>query len=180
MAAEVEKVYINAQDFLRDAWRLARLVLDSGWRPDWLIALWRGGTPAGAAVHEFLKCHGVKLRHAAVKCFSYTGIAQSESTVKFEFAEEVFAAIRPGERVLVVDDVFDTGRSAAAVRERLDALGAEMRLGCVYYKPGNNVTSGSPDWYAAIRDQWIVFPHEIDGLTREEVAKKDPVLANLF
>ncbi len=180
MAAEIEKVYIDARDFLRDGWRLARKILDSGWRPDWLIALWRGGAPVGAAVHEFFKCHGLSPRHAALKSHSYTGIAESSDTVEFEFAESVFAAIRPGERVLVVDDVFDTGRTAAAMRGRLEAAGAEMRFGCVYYKMAGNVTGGAPDWYVRTVDEWIVFPHELEGLAREEIVRKDPVLAELF
>lgn len=174
------KNYIDPKEYLRDAWRLARRVLDSGWRPDTLLALWRGGAPVGAAVHEFFDYLGVKMRHMPVKCASYTAIGENSGGVRFECADEVFARIRPGERVLVVDDVFDTGKTAAAVKARLDGLGAEMRLACVYWKPGKNLTALKPDYYTrALDDGWIVFPHEMDGLTREELAEKDPMLAAL-
>ena len=48
------------------------------------------------------------------------------------------------------------------------------------WKPEKNVTSYRPDFHVRELDRWIVFPHEIEGLTREEIAQKDPVLAELF
>ena len=110
------KVYLDAQTYLRDSWRLARQILDSGWRPEVMLALWRGGAAVGAAVHEFLKVKGLSLRHMPVKCASYTGIGQSQTEVVFSHAEDIFASLEPGTKVLVIDDVFDTGRTAAAVR----------------------------------------------------------------
>jgi len=174
------KTYLDARDYLRDIWRLGRKILDAGWRPDVLLALWRGGAPVGAAVHEFLDYHGWKIRHMPVKCSSYTGIGANAGAVSFVQAEGVFAALKAGERVLVVDDVFDTGRTAAAVRGHLAARGVEARLACVYWKPGKNTTTLEPDYYVkALGNGWIVFPHEMDGLSRADMAAKDPVLAGL-
>ena len=174
------KYYLDARDYLRDMWRLARQVLDSGWRPEVLLALWRGGAEVGVAVHEFLKVHGLSLMHMPIKCFSYTGIGTSSSEVKFEHAQPVFDAIAAGTKVLVLDDVFDTGRTAVAVREQLEKRGCEMKMACVYWKPDKNVTSYKPDFHVRTLERWIVFPHEIEGLTTEEIAVKDSVLAELF
>ena len=174
------KVYLDAQEFLRDGWRLARQILDSGWRPDVLLALWRGGAPVGTAVHEFLKVKGVALRHMPVKCASYTGIGQSQTEVVFSHADTVFAALEPGTKVLVVDDVFDTGRTAAAMRKKLAERQCETKIACVYWKPSKNVTDGKPDFHVRELEDWIVFPHEIEGLTPEEIAQKDPELAALL
>jgi hypothetical protein len=55
-----------------------------------------------------------------------------------------------------------------------------MRFACVYWKPEKNVTSFTPDFFVKKLDQWIVYPHEIEGLTPEEVTVKDPVLAELL
>ena len=175
-----DKFYLDAREYLRDMWRLARQILDSGWRPDVLLALWRGGAEVGVAVHEYLKVHGLSPKHMPIKCFSYTGIGTSEAEVKFEHAQSVFDAIAPGSRVLVLDDVFDTGRTAAAMHEQLERRGCEMKMACVFWKPAKNVTSYRPDFHVRELDRWIVFPHEIEGLTREEIAQKDPVLAELF
>ena len=174
------KVYLDARAYLRDSWRLARQILDSGWRPEVLFALWRGGAAVGAAVHEFLKVKGIPLRHMPIKCASYTGIGKSESKVEFSHADEVFASLEPGTRVLVVDDVFDTGRTAAAVRGRLAALQCDVKIACVYWKPSKNVTDGTPDFHVRKLEDWIVFPHEIEGLTPDEIAQKDPELAMLL
>ena len=174
------KVYLNAQDYLRDSWRLARQILDSGWRPDVLLALWRGGAAVGAAVHEFLTVKGLSLRHMPVKCASYTGIGQSQAEVVFSHAEDVFASLEPGTKVLVIDDVFDTGRTAAAVRRKLADRKCETKVACVYWKPRKNVTNEEPDFHVRTLDDWIVFPHEIEGLTPEEIAQKDPELAAII
>lgn len=175
-----KKLYLDAQDFLRDTWRLARLVLDSNWRPDVLLALWRGGAEPGVVIQEFLKVHGIPVRHMPVKCCSYTGIGQNEGEVKFEHAESVFNALTPGTKVLVVDDVFDTGKTAAAVHAKMTARGCEMKMACVYWKPSKNLTSFKPDFHVNETDRWIVFPHEIEGLTPDEITDKDPVLAKLI
>ena len=175
------KSYLDPREYLRDTWRLARQVMDSGWQPDVLIALWRGGAAPGAAIHEFYAYHGVKLRHMPVKCSSYTGVEANAGNVVFACADEVFSLLAPGTRVLVVDDVFDTGKTAAAIKAKMSALGVDMRLACVYWKPGKNATDLSPDYFARELDNsWIVFPHEIDGLAPEEVAVKDPALADLL
>ena len=176
-----EKHYLSADEFLRDSWRLAAAVRNSGWKPDFLIALWRGGAPVGVAVHEFLKVSGWAVRHVPLKCASYTGIGENPGAVEFTHGDIVFGMLRKGDRVLVVDDVFDTGKTAAAVRERLAAVGAEMRMACVYWKPQKNLTDLKPDYFTKdVGLDWIVFPHEIEGLTKEEIAVKDPVLKSLL
>lgn len=175
----MDKIYLDANDYLDDSFRLARQIFDGGWKPDVLLALWRGGAPVGVSVHEFLGYKGWKLRHCSVKCSSYTGIAAKESAVTFDCADEFFASLRPGEKVLVIDDIFDTGHTAAAVGERLGVLGIEFRFAAVYWKPSQNLTSLRPDYYVNAVDRWIVFPHEMDGLTEAELKEKNPLLHRL-
>ena len=176
-----DKHYLSANEYLRDTWRLAAAVKASGWKPDILIALWRGGAPVGIAMHEYFKVTGWPMQHLPLKCASYDGIGSNPGGVEFTHGDIVFGMLRKGDRVLIVDDVFDTGKTAAAVKARIDAVGAEMRMACVYWKPQKNVTTLKPDYY--VRDvglDWIVFPHEIEGLTKDEIAVKDPMLAELM
>jgi len=176
-----DKHYLSADEYLRDSWRLAAAVRVSGWRPDILIALWRGGAAVGVSLHEYFKASGWNVQHIPLKCASYTAIGANAGEVVFTLGEEIFGMLRPGDRVLVVDDVFDTGKTARAVHERVAATGAEMRLACVYWKPGKNTTDMKPDYFVKdVGDDWIVFPHEIEGLTKEEIAAKDPLLASLL
>ena len=176
-----DKHYLSADEYLRDTWKLAAAVKASGWQPDILIALWRGGAPVGVAVHEFFKVTGWNVRHLPLKCASYTGIGENAGEVRFTCAEPVFGMLRKGDRVLVVDDVFDTGKTAAAVKDRLDAIGVDFRMACVYWKPAKNQTTLRPDYFAKdVGNDWIVFPHEIEGLTPDEVRAKDPLLTELL
>jgi hypothetical protein len=175
-----KKLFVSANEYLQDSWRLARLVLDSGWLPEDLIALWRGGAPVGVAVHEFLHYHGLRPRHRVLKCQSYTGIGARSHEVVFENAEAIFGSVEPGSRLLVVDDVLDTGNTARALFARLAPLGADVRLATVYWKPNSTVTAIKPDYYVRKTEEWIVFPHELDGLTPDEAALKDPVISSLL
>jgi len=175
-----DKLYISANDYLRDCFRLARMVLDSGWLPDDLIVLWRGGAPVGVGVHEFLHYHGLRPRHRVLKCQSYTGIGTRDRTVTFDSEKDLFRSLHAGSRVLVIDDVFDTGNTARAVFERLRPCDVEARLATVYWKPDANQTDLKPDYYVHEIDRWIVFPHELDGLTLDEVKQKDAVIFGLL
>jgi hypoxanthine phosphoribosyltransferase len=176
----IEKTYLDANGYLRDMWRLAAAVAQSGWKADVLVSLWRGGAPVGVAVHEFLKnlC-GWNPRQEVLKCSSYSGLGES-TAVSFDGAGAFLAGISASEKVLVVDDVFDTGKTAEAVKNLIDGTGAEMKFASVYFKPGKNRTQLVPDFFVRdVGDEWIVFPHEIEGLARGEIAGKDPVLADL-
>lgn len=176
----MDKVYVSANDYLRDSFRLARMILDSEWLPDDLIALWRGGAPVGVSVHEFLYYHGVRPCHHVLKCQSYTGIQTRGHHVTFENADALFQSVAPGARVLVIDDVFDTGCTAHTVLQRLALIGVDARLATVYWKPKANQTTLRPDYFVRKTDQWIVFPHELDGLTLDEVKVKDPAIFALL
>lgn len=176
-----DKVYLDATEFLRDSWRLASAVRTGQWRPDALLALWRGGAAPAVAVHEFLAASGWPVAHYPLKCSSYSAIGESSGKVVFDESAGTFSRFSPGMRVLVVDDVFDTGLTIDAVLSRLAQQGVEVRSACVYWKRANNRTSIAPDYY--VRDQgreWLVFPHEITGLEPREIAVKDPLLARLL
>ncbi|TLN15337.1 phosphoribosyltransferase [bacterium] len=70
-----------------------------------------------------------------------------------------------GKRVLVVDDVADSGRSLKLVKECLFAKGAsEVKIACAYYKPWSVI---KPDFYSRETSSWVIFPHE----TKETIRK---------
>jgi hypoxanthine phosphoribosyltransferase len=174
-----EKIYLSANELMLDSFRLGQQILDSGWRPDVLIALWRGGTPVGVAVHEILLYRGIPTLHMAVKCQSYSGIGL-RGPVVFENTESLFAQIRTGHRVLVVDDIFDSGFTALAAQQLLQSRSAEVRIATLYWKPNANQPNLRPYYFVRETDAWIVFPHELEGLTPEEIRRKDPALHEMM
>ena len=100
--------------------------------------------------------------------------------IKFLFGDEVFGLFAPGEKVLFVDDVFDTGGTAAAVVDRSRRIGIDGKYACLYWKRPQNKTSLVPDFYVAdTGDDWLVFPHEFDGLSPDEIREKDELLHKL-
>ena len=174
----MEKFYLSNEQLLLDSFRLARMVWDSKWKPDVMIALWRGGTPVGLAVHEFFEYAGWNVRHMAMKTASYTGIG-SRQEARLEFAREVLEAGGGADKVLVVDDVLDSGGTMRAVLDGLQRA-AEVRSAVLYWKPSADKYNVTPNYHVNVLEQWIVFPHELQGLTRAEVAEKSPEIAGLI
>ena len=56
----------------------------------------------------------------------------------------------------------------------------EIRIATPYFKPGNNRTGRSPDYFLHQTDDWLVFPHELDGLSLAEIRSNKPELATLL
>lgn len=66
----MEKRYIQAQQLLEDSYRLAWNIFESGYRPNYIVGVWRGGAPIGIAVQEFLDVLGVESDHIAIRTSS--------------------------------------------------------------------------------------------------------------
>lgn len=175
----MKKLYISADAFQRDCVRLAKKVLaDASWRPDRILALWRGGAQPGVILSEVFAFLGRPTPHFVLQCSSYAGIGERLRCVSFCNADALISSITAGEKILVVDDVFDSGKTAEAIRAKLPQ--ADVRIATVYWKPSARQVPFLPDYYVLESDEWIVFPHELVGLTPEEVAEKDPALARLL
>ena len=181
----MEKTFISADSLLRDSMELARLIVRSGLRPTFLVAMWRGGAPIGITVQEVLEYHGIHADHIPIRTSSYTGIDQQSKTVRVHATDYLVSRVQAEDELLIVDDVFDSGRSLDAVMSELKRrcrrnLPAKVRIATVYYKPTRNRSALVPDYYVRATDQWLVFPHEIQGLTREEILANKPVGENFF
>ncbi|MBU1975875.1 MAG: hypothetical protein KKG59_05720 [Nanoarchaeota archaeon] len=176
------KLYISAQELQEQSLEIAENVLRSDFDPDYLIALWRGGTPVGCYVHEFMQYVGkmqdpkFKLDHAPLGTFGYED-NQLQKEVKVYGIDLVLDRIKEKghKRILVVDDVFDTGKTLATVTGMLPAeLRLDVRIAVPYWKKEANKTQLKPDFYNEIlpEETWIVFPHEMEQRTLEELRHK--------
>src|ERR1700677_5088516 len=179
------KNFISANSLLRDSIELARRIVHSGYRPTFLVAMWRGGTPIGIAVQEVLEYHSIHTDHIAIRTSSYTGIGTQTKTVRVHALDYLVSQLTAEDELLLVDDVFDSGRSLEAVIAELKRrcrrnLPEKIRIATVYYKPARNRSTLIPDYYVRATEQWLVFPHEIQGLSREEILEHKPVAANFL
>lgn len=73
----MEKHSISAQQLLEDSFKLAWKIYQSGYRPNYIVGVWRGGAPIGIAVQEFLDVLGIESDHIAIRTSSYTGIGHA-------------------------------------------------------------------------------------------------------
>ncbi len=178
------KHYIDASQLLRDSFELALKVYESGFRPDYIVGVWRGGAPVGIAVQELLDVLGVKSDHIAIRTSSYTGIGERDRHVQVHGLNYLIRRLESEHSLLIVDDVHDTGLSIDQTIRDLQAACKknlpEIRIATPYYKPANNKTDRVPDYYLHETDQWLVFPHELDGLSIEEIANHKPELADMM
>lgn len=174
-----DKLYICANDLLEDSFRLAMQILESGFRPTHIVGIWRGGAPVGIAVQELLEYHGLVSDHIAIRTSSYFAIDNQSPFVKVFALGYLVDTLNPEDRLLIVDDVFDSGRSIQAFIHELaykcrNNMPGEIRIATVYYKPSRNQTELVPDFYVKETEQWLVFPHEIVGLDEAEIRKHKP------
>lgn len=181
----MEKYFISADSLLRDSLELARQVVVSGFRPTFLVAMWRGGSPIGIAVQEVLEYHDIHCDHIAIRTSSYLGMDAQAKTVRVHAIDYLVSRLTAEDELLLVDDVWDSGRSLDAVLAELKDrcrrnLPENIRIATVYYKPLRNRSRRVPDYCVHETDQWLVFPHEIQGLTREEILMNKPVAQNFF
>lgn len=170
----MEKNYISANELLRDSFKLAEKIYESGFRPNFIIGVWRGGAPVGIAVQEYLDYLGVPTDHISIRTSSYTGINKQEKQVRVHGLDYIIDNINAKDEVLLVDDVFDSGRSIRAIFERMKLktrlnMPENMKVATPWYKPTKNITDMEPDFYIHETDKWLVFPHEIKGLTLDEI-----------
>jgi len=175
----MDKVYLTGQGLLEDSFKLARQVLDSGFEPTFIIAVWRGGAPIGIAVQEFLHFHGIHADHIAIRTSSYSGIDEQAREVKVSGLDYLVKTMQHSDRLLIVDDVFDTGRSIEAIinklREKLRLNTPEqIRVAVPYYKPARNQIERKPDYVVHETADWLKYPHSLEGLSKEEIREKRP------
>jgi hypoxanthine phosphoribosyltransferase len=167
--------YLSADQLLADAQQLAVKIVHSGFQPDLLVALWRGGAPVGVAIHEVLALAGTACEHLPLRAESYTGINQQQA-VRFHGFEQLTPLLQSSARVLLVDDVFDTGSTMGALCSHIHACMPArpllLKIATPWYKPGKNLTALVPDFHLHTTDDWLVFPHELQHLTDAQLLDK--------
>ncbi|MEM1557916.1 MAG: phosphoribosyltransferase [Thermoproteota archaeon] len=153
---------VSWEHFYQLTLELVEKVLKSGYKPDVIIGVSRGGlVPLRIFSDEF---ENVEI--GVIRVFFYEDVKKTGSEPKI--IQDVNVDV-VGKKVLVVDDVADTGKSLETVRKHLQNKGAlNVKIATVYYKPWSIL---KPDYYVKKTEKWIIFPHEI-GETIRKLAKK--------
>ena len=178
----MDKLFIQADELLSDSFKLAWKVYESGYRPNYIIGVWRGGAPIGIAVQEFLDVLGVPSDHIAIRTSHYKGMGDRDSKVEVYGLNYIIKQVESEDSLLIVDDVHDTGISIQKIILDLQTAckknTPEIKVATPYFKPNKNQTIRQPDFYLHETEKWLVFPHELEGLSIEEIIEFKPELAD--
>ena len=121
---------------------------------DALVLITRGGIVPGGMIAETLDIKSVLT--AAVR---FPEIEQKMLAwpTFLQFPEDDLLRDR---RVLIVDDVWNSGRTINSVRGRVEAAGARPEVAVLHYKPGASLFTTKPEYYAAVTDAYVIYPWE--------------------
>lgn len=175
----MNKIFISAEELERDSWNFAVQMHETGLRFDWVVGVARGGAQISIYMQEaFCLFHGLDVNYATIQAWSYTAIGHAEDEIKIRHLATLTELVSRGQTMLVIDDVFDRGTTLKAIARGLAASvggkGVKVSLAALYWKPDNNLTDIKPDYHYRTfgGDQWLVFPHELCGLSHQELAAK--------
>lgn len=180
-----DKRFIQASELLRDSFRLAAQIYQDGLLPDFIVGIWRGGTPVGIAIQEYFQYAGISSDHISVRTSSYAGINQRAKSIRVHGLHYLIEEANADSSLLIVDDVFDTGLSIEALVNDLEKkmrlnMPRKIKIACPWFKPQNNLTNLAPDYFLYESDEWLVFPHELEGLSVDEIANSKPEVADIL
>ena len=180
---------VTANDLLLDSFRLATQIYDSGFRPDFLVGLWRGGSAVGIAVQEGLEYLGIETDHIAIRTSyrgfaSYTAMVDRTENVRVHGLQYLLENLSNHHSMLIVDDVYSTGASVKAVIEQLEKktrrnLPKDIRVASVWFRPSER-TVRTPDFFVHETKDWLMLPYELSGMSLQELEAAKPELAPIL
>lgn len=181
--------FIAADDLLRDSFQLAANIFEAGFKPDFLVGLWRGGSAVGIAVQEGLDYLGVETDHIAIRT-SYTGapgysqMVNTAEAIRVHGLQYLLENLSAHHSMLIVDDVYSTGSSVNAVIKQLERktrrnLPQDIRIATVWYRPTEK-TLRTPEYFVHKTDDWLVLPYEMAGFSIDELRRNRPEMSGLM
>ena len=186
----MQKQFIAEQAVIEDSFRLGVEIFRSDFRPTCIVGLWRGGSSVGIYVQECLQTLGVKTDHIALRTSyrgqpAYQSMVNAPQEIRVHGTQYLIERLNAEDNLLIVDDVFSTGYNVNAVIQRLESklklnMPEQVRIATLYRRPSLNRTNLSPDFYLYETNDWLVFPYELKGLSREEIEQFKPSLAPLM
>jgi hypoxanthine phosphoribosyltransferase len=181
--------FIGANELLRDSFQLAANIFEAGFRPDFLVGLWRGGSAVGIAVQEGLDYFGVATDHIAIRTSysgarGYTQMISEGENIRVHGLQYLLENLSAHHSLLIVDDVYSTGSSVNAVISQLARktrrnLPEDIRIATVWYRPSEK-TLRTPDYFVHESSDWLVLPYELSGFSIQELRENRPEMAKLL
>jgi hypoxanthine phosphoribosyltransferase len=196
----MKKEFLSYNTVRNNALKMAHRIFHDGFIPDIIYVSLRGGVYLGNVISEYFKAIQSRTRpvyYAAVVARSYTGIHESEE-VKVEGWTYSPESLRTGDKVLLVDDIFDSGRTINHLANIIMTKGIprkDLKVAVHDYKYFSDMNEHfpvQPDYWSrkhelSLEDDnfWIHYSsHELIGLSSGELEeyyyKDDPELREVL
>mgnify|MGYP001168396435 FL=1 len=183
-----DKIFVSEESQILDSYRLGEAIYQSGYRPTFIIGLWRGGSTVALVVQECLAYLGVPADHTTIRT-SYGGRHQYERSVSRSESIRVHGksyaleTLSADDKLLIVDDVFRSGRHTRAVVDQLRVglrrnMPKEVRVATLWKHTQSDASQ--LDYFLHETDRWVVLPYELSGLSSEELREHKPELSTLL
>lgn len=183
----MNKKFLDEETLILESFQLGVKIFESGFRPTFIVGLWRGGSSVGIYVQECLQTLGIETNHISLRT-SYRGqpyyqkmVESPDTEIRVHGTQYLLENLNAGDSLLLVDDVFSTGKSIEAVIKRLSRhlkrnMPQEIRVATLWQRPSYRETEIEPDFTIHQTEEWLVFPYEISGLSMEEIREHKPFL----
>lgn len=155
--------FISWENFHTSSFELAKKIQNSGEKFDTIVAISRGGLVVARILSDFLK---LGIYNIAIE--SYLDINQKKDP---RVTQNIGSAEIAGKRILLVDEICDSGKTFKRAVEYLSSLAShplQFKSACLVLK---SHSSYAPDFHEVIIDKWVVFPYEVRE-TIEELKNK--------
>ena len=181
----IMKEFIGLNKSRDNAIKLAHTIHSDGFIPDVIYVSLRGGAYLGNVISEYFKLVRTNQRpvfYAAVVAHSYTGV-NSKEDIRIDGWTYDPQHLRNGDKVLIVDDIFDSGNTINHLLTVIESTGVprqDIKIAVHDYKIRTFEKDQGrvhPDYYCQkieianpMDDRWIHYlSHELVGLTQEEI-----------
>lgn len=162
MSSEVKFEVPSWNQIYRMLLNLADKIRKNGFKPDIVVGVSRGGWPPARVLSDLLDNPNL----ANARAEFYLGIAETKGDPTL--TQPVSMKVE-GKKVLIVDEIADTGKSLKLIKKHIIEEGAiEVKIATIYYKPWSVI---KPDYYEKETSRWVVFPWEIKETIRRIVRK---------
>lgn len=186
----MQKQFLTEDSLIQDSFRLGVKIFESGFKPTFIVGLWRGGSSVGIYVQECLQTLGLKTDHISIRT-SYKGMPAYESmvndpsSIRVHGTQYLIENLNADDSLLIVDDVFSSGHNIEAALNRLRKhlkknMPADIRIATLYQRSEHQQVSVSPDFVLHQTHHWLVFPYELVGLTVDEIHQHKPFLKDIL
>ncbi len=183
----MKKKFLDEEALILDSFKLGVNIFESGFKPTFIVGLWRGGSSVGIYVQECLQTLGIKTNHISLRT-SYHGqpyyhesVASPDAELRVHGTRFLLENLNADDSLLIVDDVFSTGKNIEAVISRLQMrlkrnMPHDVKVATLWQRPSYKAVDFEPDFTLHQTEDWLVFPYEMSGLSLDEIKEHKPFL----